>query len=323
MTEFSPAHKRTADLRVGDPWHELTATVALIRSEVISGSHLGALIDEIGSAVRLVQLSESDRLFVLPDASHDVIGAVTDQDFAKAFSDAATWRERNLDVRSVLSEDYPSELHEIFNRPSLVFVRGTWPSLRSEKWIAIVGTRKPTAEGTARARTLAAELVEAKFAVLSGLALGIDTAAHTSALDAGGVSSAVIGTGLDRMYPPENADLADRIVAAGGAILSQFFPGQPPTRWTFPMRNVVMSGLSMATVVVEAGETSGARMQARVAMQHGRTVFLLRSLVEKHEWASKYVTDGAYGTRAIQISSAQEIVDRLAPVPSTPRLAVA
>jgi DNA processing protein len=137
------------------------------------------------------------------------------------------------------------------------------------------------------------------------------------------VSSAVIGTGLDRMYPPENADLADRIVGAGGAILSQFFPGQPPTRWTFPMRNVVMSGLSMATVVVEAGETSGARMQARVAMQHGRTVFLLRSLVEKHEWASKYVTDGAYGTRAIQISSAQEIVDRLAPVPSTLRLAVA
>jgi DNA processing protein len=166
--------------------------------------------------------------------------------------------------------------------------------------------------------------VESGFTILSGLALGIDTAAHTAALDAGGSTSAVVGTGLNRVFPPENSGLAERILASGGALLSQFFPAQPPTRWTFPMRNVVMSGLSMATVVVEASETSGARMQARVALQHGRTVFLLRSLVEQHAWAQKYVNEGAYGAFAIEIASTGEIVDRLgAPMGTAGRLKIA
>src|SRR5439155_17831309 len=119
-------------------------------------------------------------------------------------------------------------------------------------------------------------------------------------------------TGLDRRYPPGNRSLAERILDADGALLSQFFPHQPPTRWTFPLRNVVMSGLTLATVVVEAGSTSGARMQARVALQHGRTVFLPRSLVATHEWASKYVHEGAYDTRAIEVATTEEIVERLA-----------
>jgi DNA processing protein len=165
--------------------------------------------------------------------------------------------------------------------------------------------------------------VEAGFVILSGLAAGIDTAAHTAALASAGSTSAVFGTGLDRIFPSENAELAEQILGAGGALISQFFPSQPPTQWTFPMRNVVMSGLAKATVVIEAGETSGARMQARVALQHGRTVFLLKSLVESHPWAAKYATEGAYGARAIEISSTADIVNRLNADDAPTTLAVA
>jgi DNA processing protein len=295
-------------LRGGSREHELASTVALVRSEVVKTSVLGGLIDEVGSAVRLVQLSEDDRLFSMPDSSHAVIGGVTDTDISRAYNDVLEWLKRGLDVRSVLDRTYPSELHEIFNRPPLLFVKGIFPPLGAIRFIAVVGTRKPTDDGLRRATRLAAELVDAGFGILSGLATGIDTVAHTAALEARGATSAVMGTGLDRLYPPENALLADRIVDSGGALLSQFFPRQHPTTWTFPLRNVVMSGLSLATVVVEAGETSGARMQARVALQHGRTVFLLQSLVAQHEWAQKYVTEGAYGTRAFAFSSTDDIV---------------
>lgn len=312
------------DLKSGVREHELAATVALIRAEVIPAARLGALIDEMGSAVSLVQLSEQDRLFIPEDASHDVIGAVTDEDLTKALADVESWLSRGLDIRHVLDPQYPLELHDIFNRPSLLFVKGMFPPLHDGPSIAVVGARAASPEGVRRARRLATELVEAGFTILSGLAVGIDTAAHTAALDAGGQTSAVMGTGLDRLFPAENAQLAQRILDAGGALLSQFFPTQPPTRWTFPMRNVVMSGLSMATVVVEASETSGARMQARVALQHGRTVFLLQSLVEQHAWAERYVSEGAYGTHAIAIGSTQEIVERLqAPMGAPGQLRIA
>jgi DNA processing protein len=318
-----PSSLQINELRVGVREHELAATIALVRAAIVPAAKLGSLIDEVGSAVRLVQLSEADRLFVSPDASHEVIGAVTVEDIHKALLDASDWSAREFDIRSVLDATYPPDLHEIFNRPALLFVRGVWPPPLPIPSIAIVGTRKPSVAGIARARRLATELVDAGFVVVSGLAAGIDTVAHSAALAAGGLTSAVLGTGLDRTFPPENTALAQRIIESGGALLSQFFPAQPPARWTFPMRNVVMSGLSQATVVVEAGATSGARLQARVALQHGRTVFFLRSLVEEHEWAAKYVNDGAYGAYAFEISSTTDILDRLSAAKAMPPLAVA
>jgi DNA processing protein len=117
----------------------------------------------------------------------------------------------------------------------------------------------------------------------SGLAAGIDTAAHTAGLAAGGRTVAVIGTGLGRCYPPENAALQRRI-ADGCAVVSRFWPDAGPTRRSFPMRNVLMSGLARATIVVEAAATSGARVQAQRALAHGRPVFLLRRLLEQ-PWA--------------------------------------
>lgn len=312
-----------ADLEIGNAEHEAAATVALIRSQSVPASKLGALIDELRSAVRAVQFSEDDRLFATPDAAHDLVGCVTDDLIEPALRDVRGWAQAGYDFRIVLDAAYPNELREIFNRPPIVFIRGNWPSGESAPAIAIVGTRQATNDGLARARRLSSELVHAGFTVLSGLAAGIDTAAHTAALDGGGLTRAVMGTGVDRIFPKENGPLAERILDSGGALLSQFFPQQPGATWTFPMRNIVMSGLSTATVVVEAAETSGARMQARVALQHGRTVFLLKSLVASHEWARKYVEEGAYGTRAIEIASTRDITDRLTGLSQLSPLAVA
>ena len=119
--------------------------------------------------------------------------------------------------------------------------------------------------------------------MVSGLAAGIDTAAHEAALAAGGRTVAVIGTGLRHSYPPENAALQRRI-AAEGAVVSQFWPDAPPSRTTFPLRNAVMSGLALGTVVVEASFRSGARLQARLALAHGRPVFLWRAVLDE-PWA--------------------------------------
>ncbi len=122
-----------------------------------------------------------------------------------------------------------------------------------------------------------------RFTVISGLAAGIDTAAHRAALQAGGRTIAVIGTGLGRAYPPQNADL-QREIASTGAVVSQFWPDAGPSRQSFPLRNSVMSGLTLATVIVEAAATSGARVQARLALAHGRPVFLADSLLSQ-VWA--------------------------------------
>jgi DNA processing protein len=132
---------------------------------------------------------------------------------------------------------------------------------------------------------MAEHLVAGGYTVVSGLARGIDHAAHTTALAAGGRTVAVIGTGIRRCYPPEHADL-QRHVAAVGAVVSQFLPDRGPTRDSFPMRNAVMSGLALATVIVEAGRASGARVQARCALAHGRPVFLRRELTAQ-QWAGE------------------------------------
>lgn len=311
------------DLIPGDRRHELAAIAALVRSGSESKRSIAELVDEFGSAVRLLQLTENDRLFATPDASHDIVGVVRAPHLRQALADVDRWLERSLDVRSVLDPDYPTELREIFNRPPLIFVEGRWAASQPSPAIAIVGARKASSDGLATAGRFATELSKAGFTILSGLAAGIDTAAHTATLEVRGRTAAVMGTGIDRVFPAENTALANRILKFGGALISQFFPEQPPTQWTFPMRNVVMSGLASATIVIEASETSGARIQARVALQHGRTVFLLESLVQTHEWAEKYATTGAYGTRALVVREPRDILDRMVATEPRERLAVA
>ena len=194
------------------------------------------------------------------------------------------WERAGMHFACVIDDDYPSQLLAIHQRPAFVMWMGT-QSPRDAEGVAVVGSREACAAGVATAREVAAELADNQITVISGLAKGVDTAAHLGSLEAGGRTVAVIGTGLRRSYPAANAELQRRI-AREGMVLSQFLPDAPPAKYSFPMRNAVMSGLAAVTLVVEATEGSGARMQARLALEHGRPVLLMSSLL-KQNWAGE------------------------------------
>jgi DNA processing protein len=288
---------------------DLGAFVALLRSQVIPADRLAGYAEEVGSATELVQLLQSGEL--LPADGSLPLGVLPQEQLDAAQRDADEWRRHGLDARTVFDSAYPTNLLEVANRPPFVFVRGQWKDVGDSCAVAIVGTRQASADGLRRAARLAEVVARAEVTVVSGLALGIDSAAHRAALKVGGRTSAVLGHGINRMYPSENAALAAEIAHGAGALISQFLPDQPPTKWTFPKRNVVMSGLSWITVVVEASWTSGARIQATEALRHGRVVFLLRSLVESHEWARKYVEEGRFDTRALVLDHPEQLLDAL------------
>jgi len=214
-------------------------------------------------------------------------------------------RKTGVHLTTVLDRDYPLNLRTIYNCPPFLFYRG---ELRPDdvRSVAVVGTREPSPAGLRRARKMAGLLAEERVTVLSGLARGIDTAAHRAALDSGGRTISVLGSGIERVYPKENEALATEISEAG-AVVSQFWPDAPPARHTFPRRNVTMSGLGQGTVVIEASATSGAKMQARLALEHGKTVFLLDSLVMEHTWAKNYLQRPG----AIKVASVEDILAHL------------
>ena len=168
----------------------------------------------------------------------------------EAARDLERWERAGIQMVCVLDAEYPSNLRMVHQHPPVLFMRGTADE-RDATSVAVVGTRQPTPRGIDQARQLATGLAAHGVPVISGLAAGIDTAALTAALAAGGRVVAVIGTGIDRVYPPQNAGLQQEI-AANGLVISQFLPGSPPTKASFPMRNAVMSGYTLATVVVEA-----------------------------------------------------------------------
>jgi DNA processing protein len=218
---------------------------------------------------------------------------------------------RGVFLITVLDDIYPANLRLVYDRPPFLFVRGRLHE-EDSRAIAVVGTRRASKEGLREADQLARGLVERGVTVISGLAIGIDTAAHRAALAARGRTVAVIGNGIDApLYPRENMKLADEIVASGGAVVSQFLPQAPPRQENFRLRNRTMSGLALGTTVVEASGKSGARMQARIALEHGKRVFLVRGLVLREEWAQKYLDHP--GTTVVE--RVEEVLDVLDAIP--------
>jgi DNA processing protein len=207
---------------------------------------------------------------------------------------------------TVLDPDYPANLRLIPNLPPFLFCRGEL-SDDDARSAAVVGAREASDAGIRRAGSWSRQLAEAGITVVSGLAKGIDTAAHRAALQAGARTIAVLGTGIARCYPSENRDLAEAITASG-VLVSQFWPTSDPSRYTFPRRNVVTSGISQGTVVIEATSRSGAKMQARIALDHGKQLFLIRSLVAAEPWARDY----AENRGAIEVTGAGQVSARLA-----------
>ncbi|NDJ86225.1 MAG: DNA-protecting protein DprA [Chloroflexi bacterium] len=191
--------------------------------------------------------------------------------------------------------DYPRLLAEIHDAPPIFYIKGELLPA-DERALAIVGTRRPTAYGAGVAGDLASALARADITIVSGLAIGIDVAAHRAALEAGGRTIAVMGNGIDQIYPPQNARLADDIVRnRQGAILTEYPPRTPPDAKHFPARNRIISGLSLGVLVVEAPEQSGALLKANLAAEQGREVFAVPGniTVRNSYGTNRLIQDGA------------------------------
>ncbi|PPJ36496.1 DNA processing protein DprA [Nocardia nova] len=243
-----------------------------------------------------------------PQGGHSVD---PDGHIAAGLAQLADWAEAHFSLLTVLDVDYPLALREIHQLPPILFVKGRLdPGLLG---VSVVGSRRASARGLDIAGRVATGLTERDIVVLSGLAEGIDTAAHVSTLAAGGRPVGVIGTGINKVYPARNRALHDD-VAATGALVSQFWPDAPPTKQTFPMRNVTMSGLGRASVVVEAQEISGARIQARVAVEHGRPVVLCDHVVHNTDWAKGLIgRPGVY--QAGTVEEILSVIDHILDMP--------
>jgi DNA processing protein len=179
---------------------------------------------------------------------------------------------------------YPERLLEIYDPPAVLWIRGD-ASLLARPGIAVVGTRQPSPYGAGMAEMLSRDLANRRLTIISGMARGVDSAAHKGALDAGGKTVAVWGTGIDVVYPKENKKLAERIVQSGGAIVSKFPLGTFPAPQNFPLRNRILSGMSVGVLVVEAAEYSGTRITARCAMEQNRDVYAVPgNVTNKNSW---------------------------------------
>ena len=287
---------------------EAVAVLALVAATGKGGEWMrtAALIEDVGSAVAVIDGRWDTPPLDVIEAEH-----LRNEVSAEIRENAATVVESlhsdGVTLLTLLDPGYPVNLRAIYNRPPFVTVRGHLEAA-DQRAVAIVGTRQATAEGRAQASALARDLAGEGVTVLSGLALGIDGAAHAAALDAGGRTVAVMGTGVNRIYPSEHKGLAHRIVESErGALVSQFWPDAPPTKYSFPMRNVVMSGMAVGTVVIEASRTSGAKMQARLALDHGKRLFLVESLVMQEQWAR----DFAERPGVTVVRSATDVLDVL------------
>lgn len=280
---------------------ERAALLALLRERKESWGRVASRVAFEGSAVALLREADGDTLF---DASLDA-PAVSD-----ALEEIAEWSGRGLRFATVLDADYPRRLLDIRETPPFLFYEGTL--LAEDPGLSVVGSRGASREGLKLAAEVARFLVEQGLTVISGLAAGIDAAAHRSALEAGGRTVAFIGTGITKSYPAQNAGL-QREIADRGAVLSQFYPDASPTKQSFPMRNASMSGYGLATIVIEASERSGTRIQTRLAGEHGRPVILTEQVASSTTWGGALRgLPGVYvvGSMAELASAVAEIQDR-------------
>ena len=278
----------------------------LARANLPAGE-LGRLLDEFGDATRIVaQRGDTLKRSGIGDSARHAI-VHPDEDAIAA--DLAWLDQPDCHIVHPRSPDFPGLLSELADPPTLLYVRGSVDALHLPA-LAIVGSRNPTRGGVRNALAFARHLSSTGFCIVSGLAQGIDTAAHLGALDAGGQTIAVLGHGIDRVYPAANRDLAHRIIASG-ALVSEYPLGSAPRREHFPQRNRLISGLSLGTLVVEAATRSGSLISARLAAEQGREVFAIPGSIHNalSRGCHQLIRQGAK-----LVESADDIVSELAPL---------
>ena len=253
---------------------EFAAWFRLLETPGIGPTTLRRLLAACGSAPAVLSSSAAALREIGGSAAARAL-ATPPPEFELRLQAARTWLAggEQRDVLTLGDPRYPPALLQTADPPPLLYVQGD-PAWLPKPSIAIVGSRHCTPQGQANARAFARALGEAGYVVVSGLALGIDAAAHEGALDGSGGTVAIVGTGLDRIYPPRNKGLAQRI-ADRGALVSEFAPGMPPLAENFPKRNRIIAGLTQGTLVVEAALQSGSLITARLASEAGREVFAM------------------------------------------------
>jgi len=207
------------------------------------------------------------------------------------------------------NKDYPETLKNIEDAPIALYIKGTIQ--KEDRYaVAVVGSRKYSPYGKLAAEKLSSELSSMGFTIVSGMARGIDTLAHTAAINSGGRSIAVLGSGIDVPYPPENRGLMEKL-AASGCVISEFPPGTPPERENFPKRNRIISGLSLGVLVVEATADSGSLITASCALEQGKEVFAVPGNINS---ANSKGTNDLIKKGAKLVQSAEDVIEELAPV---------
>ena len=254
------------------------AYVALNMIDHVGPVRVKRLLERFGQPQAILAAGARE-LMQVEGVGPEVAGAITGWE-SQADPGAELKRAADFGARVLTMDDadYPANLREIYDPPLALYIKGTLEA-RDQHAIALVGSRKTTYYGLECARKLGYQLAYAGMTVVSGLARGIDTAAHQGALAANGRTLAVLGTGLDIVYPPENGPLYEKI-AASGAVMTQFPFGVKPDTRHFPLRNRIVSGLSLGTVVVEAGPGSGALITANMALDQGRQVFAVPGRID-------------------------------------------
>lgn len=250
---------------------ERDAWLALCLVPEVGPATFHRLVNGLGSA-EAVLMASMETLERVPGVSREAARAVAEFSWREALDrELRVVKTRGLGLIRLGDDGYPDALAAIHSPPPILYLRGT---LRPQDRVAVavVGSRKGTSYGVAMAERISGELAQRGVTIVSGMARGIDAAAHRGALDAGGRTIAVLGCGLGVTYPPEHGELSDRI-AANGALLSEFPFFAPPKPDHFPRRNRVISGLTLGVVVVEAGTESGALITANYALEQGREVF--------------------------------------------------
>jgi len=268
------------------------------------------LLERFGAAEAVYKATRAElEQLRLPPEAVDIIIARDLLPRAEAEIDAV----RKLGGDILLLDDgiYPSPLREIYDPPIVLYVKGAWSDCLDRPCIGVVGSRRCSTYGQNASLMLARDLAQRGITVVSGFARGIDAAAHRGALEGGGRTVAVLGTGIDEVYPRDHKKLAAEILDHGGALVSQFPLGTPPVSENFPYRNRIISGLSLGVVVVEASENSGSLITARLAMEQNREVFAVPgNITSRNSFGTNYLIKGA-GAKLVQ--QWQDIAGELPP----------
>lgn len=276
------------------------ATIALNLMTGLGFAKYNLLIEKFGSPSAIFQASKSN-LSAINGIGEDLVETISNwQQKIDMDRELNLIKKADVKVITINEPEYPLQLKEIHDPPICLYVRGTLDS-KYETSIAIVGTRKLTTYGQEMTEFLASGLAFSKWTIISGLAYGVDAAAHKAVVLAKGKTVAVLGGGLARLHPQDHLQLARDIVETGGAIISEFPMEYPPTRTSFPMRNRIISGLSRGVIVVEAGTQSGSLITASFALEQNRQVFAVPGNANSpmSQGCNKLIKDGAKLTENI------------------------